>query len=252
MGTVDNTGAVNETCRKLEGNCAMSDALKRQAAEAAMGEIRSGMRIGLGTGSTARHFVDLLGAEVAEGFECLCVPTSEATAMQARSLDIPLTTLDDIDGLDVTVDGADEIDRSFRLIKGGGGALLREKIVAAASERMVVIADDAKLVETLGKFPLPVEVNPFGLAATTRAVQQVMERFGAEGALTLRQRDGATFTTDGGHYILDASFGRISDAEALSRALLDIPGVVQHGLFLDLCREAYLAAPDGVIRLSEQ
>lgn len=229
----------------------MSDALKREAAQAAMGEIRSGMRIGLGTGSTAKHFVDLLGAEVAHGFECLCVPTSEATAKQALSLNIPLTTLDDIDGLDVTVDGADEIDRQFRLIKGGGGALLREKIVAAASDRMVVIADDSKLVETLGKFALPVEVNPFGLAATTRAVRSVMDQFGAEGDLVLRQAANGTFTTDGGHYILDASFGRISDAEALSRALLDIPGVVQHGLFLDFCREAYLAAPDGVIRLSD-
>ena len=108
----------------------MSEDLKRKAAEAAMSEIRSGMRIGLGTGSTAKHFVDLLGAEVAKGFECLCVPTSEATAAQARGLNIPLTTLDDIDSLDVTIDGADEIDRDFQLIKGGGGALLREKIVA--------------------------------------------------------------------------------------------------------------------------
>lgn len=230
----------------------MSDALKRRAAEAAMTEIRSGMRIGLGTGSTARHFVDLLGAEVAKGFECLCVPTSEETAAQALALGIPLTTLDDIDSLDVTIDGADEIDREFRLIKGAGGALLREKIVAAASARMVVIADESKLVETLGAFPLSIEVNPFGLAATTRAVRQVMDRFSAQGGLDLRRMDGTTFTTDGGHYILDASFGRISDAEALSLALLDIPGVVQHGLFLDLCREAYLAAPDGVIRLSDR
>lgn len=230
----------------------MSDALKRQAAEAAMAEIRPGMRIGLGTGSTACHFVDLLGEKVARGFECLCVPTSEATATQARELDIPLATLDDIDSLDITIDGADEIDDRFRLIKGGGGALLREKIVAAASARMVAIADRSKLVDTLGRFPLPIEVNPFGLAATRRAVAGVMDRFGAEGGFALRQRDGATFTTDGGHYILDASFGRISDAEALSRALLDIPGVVQHGLFLDLCQEAYLAAPDGVIRLSDR
>src|SRR5690606_36998477 len=131
----------------------MSDDLKRHAAAAAMAEIRSGMRIGLGTGSTAKHFVDLLGAEVAKGFECLCVPTSEATASQAVALGIPLTTLDDIDSLDVTIDGADQIDHQFRLIKGGGGALLREKIVAAASGRMVVIADVSKLVGTLGKYP---------------------------------------------------------------------------------------------------
>src|SRR5690554_4311476 len=181
----------------------MSDDLKRKAAEAAMVEVKSGMRIGLGTGSTAKHFVDLLGAEVANGFECLCVPTSEATAEQARSLNIPLTTLGEIDKLDVTVDGADEIDRQFRLIKGGGGALLREKIVAAASDRMVVIADDSKLVETLGRFARPVEVNPFGLAATTSAVRAVMDKFEAEGDLVLRQAANETFVTDGGHYILD-------------------------------------------------
>lgn len=229
----------------------MSEDLKRQAAMAAMEEVRSGMRIGLGTGSTAKHFVDLLGAEVAKGFECICVPTSEVTAAQAQALGIALTTLDEIDRLDVTVDGADEIDHRFRLIKGGGGALLREKIVAAASERMVVIADDSKLVGTLGRFPLPIEVNPFGRGATERALNAVLEEFGAEGGLSLRKgSDGQAFVTDGGHHIYDASFGRISDAEALSRALLDIPGVVQHGLFIDMCQEAYLAAPSGVIRLS--
>ena len=230
----------------------MSDDLKRKAAQAAMAEVRSGMRIGLGTGSTAKHFVDLLGAEVARGFECLCVPTSEATAAQARGLGIVLTTLDEIDGLDVTIDGADEIDRDFQLIKGGGGALLREKIVAAASGRMVVIADQSKLVEPLGRFPLPIEVNPFGLAATDKAIEGVMADFDAEGGKALRQKaDGKTYITDGGHYIIDASFGRISNAKALSQALLEIPGVVQHGLFIDLCSEAYLATPEGTIKLSE-
>lgn len=230
----------------------MSEILKRRAAQAAMGEVRSGMRIGLGTGSTARHFVDLLGAEVARGFACLCVPTSEETAAQAGGLGIPLATLDEIDRLDVTIDGADEIDRDFRLVKGGGGALLREKIVAAASDRMVVIADESKLVDTLGAFALPIEVNPFGLAATGRAIDDVMAQAGAQGGRALRYgEDGAVFVTDGGHYVIDASFGRISDAEALSRALLDIPGVVQHGLFLGLCDEAYLATPSGTMRLSE-
>lgn len=230
----------------------MSEDLKRKAAEAAMSEIRSGMRIGLGTGSTAKHFVDLLGAEVAKGFECLCVPTSEATAAQARGLNIPLTTLDDIDSLDVTIDGADEIDRDFQLIKGGGGALLREKIVAAASTRMIVIADQTKLVDTLGKYPLPIEVNLFGLTATEKAIAAVMAQFGAVGGKALRKKaDGETFVTDGGHYIVDASFGRISDAKALSLALLEIPGVVQHGLFIDLCSDAYLATPGGTIKLSE-
>lgn len=225
----------------------MSEALKRQAAAMALEEVRPGMRLGLGTGSTAKHFVDLLGEKVAQGFECLCVPTSEATAAQARSLNIPLTDLDTIDRLDLTVDGADEIDPALNLIKGGGGALLREKIVAAASDRMVVIADQSKMVETLGRFPLPIEVNPFGLKATQAAIEVVIKAQGARGGLVLRQgKDGHPFRTDGGHLILDALFGRISSAKALSTALLDIPGVVQHGLFLGLCKRAYVAGTDGV------
>ena len=228
----------------------MSEELKKMAAKAAMSEVKSGMRIGLGTGSTAKHFVDYLGAEVANGFECLCVPTSEVTAAQARSLNIPLTTLDEIDSLDVTVDGADEIDDQKQLIKGGGGALLREKIVAAASGKMVVIADTSKQVEQLGAFPLPVEVNKFGLGATQNAVQAIMDKFNAEGDLKVRtDENGEPFETDGGHLILDASFGRISDAKALSDALLNVPGVVQHGLFIGLCAKAYLASPDGVVEI---
>ncbi|TDQ63730.1 ribose-5-phosphate isomerase [Maritalea mobilis] len=227
----------------------MSDELKKQAALAAMSEVKSGMRIGLGTGSTAKHFVDYLGAEVAKGFECLCVPTSIATMKQAQSLNIPLTTLDEIDRLDVTVDGADEIDDRMQLIKGGGGALLREKIVAAASDKMVVIADTSKLVEVLGKFALPIEVNKFGLGATQNAVSAIMQDFKAEGGLVLRQQNDAPFVTDGGHFILDASFGRISDAKALSDELLNVPGVVQHGLFLGLCAKAYLADANGVKEL---
>lgn len=213
----------------------------------ALEDIRPGMRIGLGTGSTARHFVDLLGARVAEGFECLCVPTSEVTAAQARNLDIPLTDLDTIDSLDITVDGADEIDSSLGLIKGGGGALLREKIVAAASAEMIVIADASKLVDTLGRYPLPIEVNRFGLGATGNALARLIAAHGAEGGLELRRTaSGETFVTDGGHLILDALFGRISQPEALSRDLLDIPGVVQHGLFLGMCKKAYVATQDGV------
>jgi ribose 5-phosphate isomerase A len=224
----------------------MSDALKRAAAEAAMAEIRPGMRLGLGTGSTARHFVDLVGAAVASGLQVTCVPTSEVTAAQARALGIPLTDLDETPELDLTVDGADEIGPGLALIKGAGGALLREKIVAAASERMIVIADDTKLVRELGAFALPVEVNVFGLGVTRRRIEAVMRAFAATGGLSQRLRDGAPYLTDGGHYIFDACFGRISDPEALSRALMDIPGVVEHGLFLDLCRRAYVAGPDGV------
>ncbi|HEY4203343.1 MAG TPA: ribose-5-phosphate isomerase RpiA [Devosiaceae bacterium] len=228
----------------------MSEDLKRAAAAMALEEVRPGMRLGLGTGSTARHFVDLLGQKVAQGFECLCVPTSEATDAQARSLNIPLSDLDTLDRLDITIDGADEIDPQLNLIKGGGGALLREKIVAAASDRMVVIADESKLVAALGSYPLPIEVNVFGLGATRSALATVISNHGAQGGLTLRQgRDGKAFLTDGGHYIYDALFGRISSPKALSDALLDVPGVVQHGLFLNLCRTAYIAGSGGVRRI---
>ena len=230
----------------------MSEDLKRQAAARALAELRPGMRLGLGTGSTARHFVDLLGEKVAAGFDCICVPTSEATARQAEGLAIPLSDLDTLDRLDVTIDGADEIDPALNLIKGGGGAMLREKIVAAASDAMIVIADASKLVPVLGRFPLPVEVNRFGLGATRRAVSEIMAAHGAEGELRLRESaPGTPFVTDGGHYILDAFFGRISQPEALSRDLLDIAGVVQHGLFLKMCKRAYVATPDGVKALGD-
>ncbi|GLQ10224.1 ribose-5-phosphate isomerase A [Devosia yakushimensis] len=225
----------------------MSDDLKRQAAAMALSGIKPGLRLGLGTGSTAWHFVDLLGAKVAEGFDCVCVPTSEATARQAEALGIPLSNLETLNRLDITVDGADEIDPALNLIKGGGGALLREKIVAAASDVMIVIADGSKLVDTLGRFPLPIEVNRFGLGATQRTVAEVIAAHGAQGGLKLREtKDGAPFVTDGGHLILDAFFGRISQPEALSRDLLDIAGVVQHGLFIQMCEKAYVAMPDGV------
>jgi ribose 5-phosphate isomerase A len=230
----------------------MSEDLKRQAAAMALTAVRPGMRLGLGTGSTARHFVDLLGEKVAAGFDCICVPTSEATARQALSLNIPLSDLETLDRLDLTVDGADEIDPELNLIKGAGGALLREKIVADASDTMVVIADASKLVPELGgRFPLPVEVNRFGLGATRRAVAELIATHGTGGSLQLRETaPGTPFVTDGGHLILDAFFGRISRPEALSRDLLDIAGVVQHGLFLKMCKTAYVATPDGVETLT--
>jgi ribose 5-phosphate isomerase A len=225
----------------------MSEEQKRIAAARALEEVRPGMKLGLGTGSTARHFVDLLGEKVAAGLDVLCIPTSEVTGAQAKSLNIRLTDLDETPRLDLTVDGADEIGPGLALIKGAGGALLREKIVAAASDRMIVIADGSKLVDMLGRFPLSIEVNPFGLGATRALVEKVMADQGAEGGQTLRVKpDGGTFVTDGGHYILDALFGRILSPEALSRALLDIPGVVQHGLFLKIRKRAYVAGTDGV------
>jgi ribose 5-phosphate isomerase A len=225
----------------------VSEDLKRQAAAAALSEIRPGMRVGLGTGSTARQLVDLVGGRVRDGLDIMCVPTSEATAAQARGLGIPLTTLDETPELDLTIDGADEIDPHLNLIKGAGAALLREKIVAAASRRMVVIADRSKLVETLGRFPLPIEVTRFGLGATRLAVERVAAEHGAEGGVELRlDKAGQPLVTDGGNLILDASFGRISRPEALSTSLHKVPGVVEHGLFLGLCQRAYVAGPGGV------
>lgn len=222
-----------------------ADDLKKQAAARALELVRPGMRLGLGTGSTAKHFVDLLGVKVAAGFEVLCVSTSEATQAQAVSLGIPMSTLDETPELDLTVDGADEVDPQLRLIKGGGAALLREKIVAAASSRMIVIADDGKLVQTLGRFPLPIEVVPFGLEATRRAVAAAIS--GAEGRLSLRQKpDGTTLVTDGGHYILDAHLGTIERPELLAQALNIVPGVVEHGLFIGLATGAILAGADGL------
>src|SRR5690606_33122412 len=167
----------------------MSEELKREAAARAIEDVRPGMRLGLGTGSTARHFVDLLGLKVAQGLDVICVPTSEVTARQAESLAIPLSDLDRLGQLDLTVDGADELDADLNLIKGGGGALLREKIVAAASAAMIVIADSSKVVETLGRFPLPIEVNRFGLGATRHFVGEVLKTHGAEDGLKLRGED---------------------------------------------------------------
>jgi ribose 5-phosphate isomerase A len=223
-----------------------SEAYKRQAAERAIGLVRPGMRVGLGTGSTARHFVDLVGDEVRKGLEIVGVPTSEATARQARALGIPLTTLDETPELHLTVDGADEIDGALRLIKGGGGALLREKIVAASSRRMVVIADASKRVARLGRFPLPIEIVPFGAAATIRRVERTAAALRLVGPLTLRRQGDAPFVTDGGHYILDCAFGAIADPEALAQALAFIPGVVDCGLFIGMASAAIFAGPAGV------
>src|SRR3954469_7963854 len=212
-----------------------ADAYKRDAAAAALDYVRPGMRLGLGTGSTARPFVDLLGERVRAGLDVIAVPTSEATRAQAEAGGIKLTTLDETPALDLTVDGADEIGPDLTLIKGGGGALLREKIVAAASARMVVIADASKWVKTLGRFPLPVEIMPFGLAATRRAVEAAAAAAGCPGPTRLRQgKDGHAFVTDGGHWILDASLDRIPDAKELAGRLCAIPGVVEHGLFIGL------------------
>jgi ribose 5-phosphate isomerase A len=224
-----------------------ADDLKRQAAAKALDLVKPGMRLGLGTGSTAAHFVDLLGQRVAQGFAVRCVPTSERTRAQAQSLGIPLAEFDDLPELDLTVDGTDEFDPALRLIKGGGGALLREKIVAAASQRMVVITDSSKAVATLGKFPLPVEVNRFGVEATRRLIVQAAERAGCAGPLTLRgDAKGAPFITDGGHYIFDCAFGAIPAPEDLAARLAAIPGVVEHGLFIGYACAVISAGAQGI------
>lgn len=238
----------------------MSAELKRRAAEVALRHVEGGMRLGLGTGSTAEEFVKLLGARVAQGLDVVGVPTSERTAALAGSLGIPLSTLDETPELDLTVDGADEIGPRLALVKGGGGALLREKIVAAASRRMIVIADQSKVVATLGAFPLPIEVVPFGLEATRRAIVARAAALALDGPVALRRAgaaapgpdgsaghaDAGPYVTDGGHFILDASFRRIPDPEALARALAEIPGVVEHGLFIGLASLAVVARADGI------
>ena len=224
-----------------------TERLKEAAAAAALALVEDGMRLGLGTGSTARHFVALLGERVKAGLRVNCVPTSEATAAQARALGIPLTTLEETPELDITVDGADELDAELRLIKGGGAALLREKIVASASRRMVVIADIGKKVDALGAFPLPIEVNAYGIGATLR---QIGEACGGKPASIRLAASGAPLVTDGGHWIVDARMARIDAPEKLSAELHAIPGVVEHGLFIGLCSSAYLASPDGVAVLT--
>jgi ribose 5-phosphate isomerase A len=223
------------------------DGLKRQAAARALEHVRDGMKLGLGTGSTAKHFVELLGTRVSAGLDVVGVPTSEATRAAAERLGIRLTTLDDIDRLDLTVDGADEINPALDVIKGGGGALLREKIVAMASDRMIVIADETKWADVLGRFPLPIEVVPFGLAATRRAIGQAFAQSGVSGQMVLRKRpDGHVFVTDGGHWIVDAHLGQIGDVSGLAGRLAAIPGVVEHGLFIGVVSTAILAGPQGI------
>ena len=224
---------------------------KRVAAERAADLVGDGVRIGLGTGSTAALFVDALGRRVAAGLKVRAVPTSEATRRRAEALGIPLATPEEEPELDLVVDGADEIGPGLALIKGGGGALLREKIVAASGRRRIVIADGSKQVATLGRFPLPIEIVPFGAEGTRRrvvdALGQVLGR--AVGTEIRRGRDGAAFVTDGAHWILDARCGAIPDPRLLAGTLKGVLGVVEHGLFVDLAELALIGTPDGVMEV---
>src|SRR5450755_610225 len=219
-----------------------NDAEKEAAGRAAAKLVQDGDVVGLGTGSTAYFAIIALGERVKAGLKIIGIPTSEQTAELARGVGIRLTTLDENPELDITIDGADEIDPALNLIKGGGGALLREKVVAAASDRMIVIADDSKWVDVLGRFPLPIEVVPFGLAATQRAIGRAFAESGNSGQMVVRKgQDGHVFVTDGGHWIVDAHLGRITDAPRLAGLLIAIPGVVEHGLFIGLANLAVLA-----------
>jgi ribose 5-phosphate isomerase A len=221
--------------------------LKRAAALRALDFVEPGMRLGLGTGSTAEAFLDLLGPKVAAGLEIVGVPSSERSAARARALGIPLAELDDTAPLDLTIDGADEADRDLNLIKGGGGALLREKIVATSSKRMVVIADGSKLVDRLGAYALPVEVIGFGARTTIARIEAAIAALGyGDIPIVLRANDDGPFRTDSGNLIFDCAFGAITDPPALASALSDVPGVVDHGLFIGVATALVIARADGV------
>jgi len=232
----------------------MADAedLKRQAAARALEFVTDGMRLGLGTGSTAKHFVDLLAERVKDGLTVVGVPTSERTRAQALSLGVPLATLDEQPELDLCIDGADEVGPDLALIKGGGGALLREKLVASAAREMLVIADASKHVAVLGRFPLPIEVVNFGVQSIVPRLRLALADAGCSGELVLRlAADGSPYLTDQGNVILDAHLARIPDPTQLSAALRAVVGVVEHGLFLGLARRVVLAGAD-VIEIIER
>jgi len=241
-------GRINALSPLVMGSLMSMDELKKAAAAEALTLVESGMRLGLGTGSTAKIFVDLLAERMKrEGLKLIAVPTSEATRQQAEALGIPLTTLDETPELDLAIDGADELDADLNLIKGGGAAHLREKIVELSAKRFVVIADETKEVKTLGKFPLPLEVVPFGLEATRHRLMRVIEASGLAGTLHLRMKaDGSVVKTDGGNLILDAHLGAIADPARLASALDHVTGLVEHGLFIGMAERAYLATREGV------
>jgi ribose 5-phosphate isomerase A len=220
--------------------------MKKAAAVEALKFVKPGMNIGLGTGSTANHFIEALGQMVKEGLNVKGVPTSKASKELAEKHGIPLTNLDAQPHLDLTVDGTDEFDAEFRLIKGGGGALLFEKIVASSSRFMVVIADESKKVKTLGKFPLPVEIMRFGTRATAWKMERAFKILKLEAKMVLRVKDEKPFVTDGGNFIIDCTIGAIPEPERLDALLKSIPGVIETGLFVGICGIVLMGTPKGV------
>ncbi|HUO25129.1 MAG TPA: ribose-5-phosphate isomerase RpiA [Candidatus Aquilonibacter sp.] len=224
-----------------------NDREKEAAARASLQFIKDGQVVGLGTGTTAAHFVHLLGEQVQKGLKIRGIPTSERSRQQAANLGIPLTTFEECQSIDVTVDGADEVDPQLRLIKGGGGALLREKIVASATKQMVVVADASKRVAVLGKFPLPVEVIKFARPL----VEKRIAALGADVDLR-RNSDGQPYLTDENNYILDCRFGRIENVDALARQLSDMPGVVEHGLFIGMANIVLVAVEGRIVELRRE
>jgi ribose 5-phosphate isomerase A len=219
------------------------DAEKEVAARASLDFIRDGAVVGLGSGSTATDVLRLLGERIRAGLKILGIPTSRKTAELAATQGIPLTTFDQIQQIDVTIDGADEFDPQLSLIKGGGGALLHEKVVASASRQVVIVADSSKQVPVLGMFPLPVEV----IAFAESLVRKRIEALGA--SVVLRQSNGRPFVTDEGHHILDCSFGQIPDPPSLALKLNDMPGIVEHGLFVGIATVVLIARGNDVTEL---
>ncbi|ALE03880.1 ribose-5-phosphate isomerase RpiA [Bartonella ancashensis] len=225
--------------------------LKKLAAAKALEFIQDGMQLGIGSGSTVNEFVRLLGERVAGGLRVMGVVTSRYSEQLCHQFGVPVTTLEKMPDLDLDIDGADEIDPHMALIKGGGGALLREKIVASASRSVLIIADETKLVRKLGAFPLPVVVNQFGVNVTRRAIEKVADDFGFSGKITLRMNGDNPFETDDNFFIFDVAFGYIAQPELLSAALYEIPGVVEHGLFLGVASRSIIAMATGDVQVSE-
>ncbi len=219
------------------------ESLKKLAGEEAAKYVRDGMVVGLGTGSTVKYTILKIGEMVRDGLDIVGIPTSKATENLAKELGIPLGDLGDYDYIDITIDGADEVDRKLNLIKGGGGALLREKMVAYYSKMEIIVVDERKMKEYLGSFPLPVEVVPYGWKRTLKELEKL-------GCIPkLRERNGEIYITDNGNYIIDCKFCRIENPEELEKCIDNIPGVVESGLFVNMATEVIVGSEDGVWRV---